>query len=362
MIKSLKEICEAIEWDSRFWNPTTLLTKNDSRGMTAGIFVCCSNRTGGKSYGIGQILLYYAMTLGGKFGLIARVQDDLGHFAEGVLGQVLEDKYPEWRMVEKVSSTKKFSELYMIERKENGEKRKVGYVFSLNSASGLKDYSSFFTDCDIMFRDEFQTDNYLSNEVGKFILLHGSVARGGQTGVRYVPTIMCSNSLNPNNPYFNDWHINTRIRDDTKFLRAPGLVVEFYVNEYAKEQQEIDPFNVAFSNSDMVKTSTSNEWLNSPWNCVMKPVKNWGKSVYVCTFLDGNKSFGVRWYDDVGLYYISRSIDKQCPSVYNLNVTGLEFVPVVKTGQIFGRLKRFYALGKVRFSDIGVKNNILEIL
>lgn len=358
----LEKLCKEIEWDDRFWNPTTLITKKDSNGNAVGVFVCCSNRTGGKTYGIGQILMLHAMKYDGKFGLICRVQGDLGTIAEGVLGQVLEDKYPEWKISEKVSKTKTFSEIYMTKKGEDGEKKKVGYVFVLNSAFSLKDYSSFFTDCDVMFRDEFQAERYLSEEVLKFQVLHGSVARGGETGVRYVPAIMCSNSLNPNNPYFDTWRVNTRIHDGVKFLRNPGLVIEFYENKYAQEQQEKDPFNVAFSMSDEIKATTSNEWLDNPWNCVMKPGKHWGKSLYICTFINGKKSYGVRWYDDVGFYYVSRSIDKQCPSVYSLKLDDLESVPVVRTGQIFVRLKRYYSLGKVRFSDIGVKNDILTIL
>lgn len=356
---SLEELCNMIEWDSRFWNPTNLFKKRDLDGDQPGIYVACSNRIGGKTFGIGQILLKYNFLTGRMFGLVARVQDDLGNFGQGVLGSVLAEKYPGWKLIEKISGTKKWSELFLVKVNEEGEEsdeRKIGYVFVLNAASRLKDYSSFFIDCDILFRDEFQSESYLSGEISKFILLRGSIARGGGEGVRFVPVIMCSNSLNPNNPYFAIWRIATRVRPETHFLRGRGVVVEFFINEYSQKAQKKDPFNKAFENADMVNTSTDNTWLNKPWNCVSKVQKEWGKSAYICTLIEGDNEYGVRWFPDARIYHISRSVDRQCPSVYNLAPDGVEYVPGIRTGVIFVRLRQYYGLGQVRFSDIAVKD------
>lgn len=368
MIKSLRDICNMIEWHENFWNPTKFFSKKDSRGMLPGIYCAVSNRTGGKTYGVGQVLLKYNEVTGRKFGIICKTQSDLGKIANGVLGGVIEDKYPNYVFEEQVSPTKRFSILTKRrvvgedEDDEDVEKEEIAYVLALNAANKLKDYSSMFRDCDILFMDEFQTDRYLPDEIGKLITLRGSVARGDGTGVRYVPVIMCSNSISIVNPYFSAWGISTKIQSNTHFLKAPGLVLERFTNEVVADAQRNDPFNVAFSHHEAIACSVDNSWLNDSWSCVCKPSKDWGNSWYICTVIDGNNQYAIRKYDCVGVYYINRSVDTTCPTVYNISPDGVENIPMIRTGGIFINLRSAYANGCVRFSDISVKDIMCKIL
>lgn len=367
MYKTLRDICNMITWHPNFWNPTKLFSKKDSRGELPGIYCAVSNRTGGKTYGISQVLLKYNEVTGRKFGIICKTQNDLGKIAVGVLGGVLEDKYPNFVFEEKVSPTKRFSVL--TKRRVVGEDEddadveteEIGYVLALNAASKLKDYSSMFRDCDVLFMDEFQTDRYLPDEIGKLISLRGSVARGNSTGVRYVPVIMCSNSISIVNPYFVAWGISTKIQSNTHFLKAPGIVLERFTNKVVADAQRMDPFNVAFANHEAIACSVDNSWLNDSWACVAKPTNEWGGSWYICTIIDGDEKYAVRKYDSVGLYYINKSIDKTCPTVYNISIDGVENIPMIQTGGIFKNLRAGYAAGVVRFADIRVKDIMTKI-
>lgn len=364
MKKSFKEVCQEISWHPHFWDPTKLLTKRDRNGLEPGIFAAISNRTGGKTYGIAQVLLKYNQMTGGEIGLICKTQTDLGMIGQGVLGAVLRDKYPSWTLVENVSKTKRFSELILRrnldpEDKDAVEERRLGFVFALNAAAKLKDYSSLFVGVDVLFMDEFQGDTYLSKEVDKLILLVGSVARGGEEGVRYVPLIMCSNSLSIENPYFVAWGIVSKIQSDTKFYRGDGLVLERFTNEYSAKAQRESAFIRAFSGADMVKCSVDNSWLNDDYSCIAKPEKSWGRSVYIATLEEGENRYGVRRYDN-GFFYINRSFDESCPTVYAISVDGVENAPLLRTGAIFQTLIDRFRRGRVRFSDLSVKNLIYK--
>lgn len=365
MKMNLVEICRTIDWDERFWNPTKLFAKKDIRGQIPGIYCAVSNRTGGKSYGISQLFMKYNDLTDGKFGFIAKNQNDLGNIAEGIMGQLLRDKYPNWTLVEKVSDTKKFSRLFLQlpdpeNAKEILEVKDLGYVLALNAAMKLKNYSSMFSDCDVLFLDEFQGDEYLKDEIKKLVLLMGSVSRGGPDGVRYVPLIMCSNSISIQNIYFEAWGVSHRIKSDTHFCRADGVVIERFTNEYSKQKQSELPINRAFANSGAVSCSVDNSWLNDSNTCIRANPGAWGRGFYMCTLVtkEGVK-LGVRKFDEVGVYYVNRSFDDNCPNTYRLNLDD-EGAPVVKMGLIFTKMKGAFYAGNLMFSDLGVKSIMLE--
>jgi hypothetical protein len=79
-----------------------------------------------------------------------------------------------------------------------------------------------------MIFDEFQSESnhYCSDEIKKFISIHTSVARGQGEQVRYVPVYMLSNPVSLINPYYVELGISNRLRDDTKFLRGHGFILE----------------------------------------------------------------------------------------------------------------------------------------
>lgn len=134
-----------------------------------------------------------------------------------------------------------FHELYI-------DDEPCGYAISLNSADQLKKYSHLFSDVERMIFDEFQseTNHYCSDEIRKFISIHTSVARGQGKQSRYVPVFMLSNPVSIINPYFVELGISERLKDDTKFLRGDGFILEQGFIETASKAQKDSGFNKAF--------------------------------------------------------------------------------------------------------------------
>jgi len=139
-----------------------------------------------------------------------------------------------------------------------------GYTVCINNADAIKRNSSLFVDVDYMFLDEFQseTGKYVSNEVQKFISIYTSVARGGGKQYRYVTVLMASNTVSMMNPYYIQLGIDKRLKPETKFLRGKGFVLEITFNENAANELMSSPIGRAFGNTEYMKYSVNNEYLN----------------------------------------------------------------------------------------------------
>lgn len=359
---SFKDLCDSLQWDDRFYNPTKLLTMTDREYEEPEIFFAVSNRGPGKTYGFSWLLLEYFRRTGRKFALLCRTQTDLGVYANGVLSAALTDKFPKVTIKEVVSKTSKFSEIHWCNNDEDKTEEICGYVLAINAAYGLKNYANLFNDVDVMFLDEFQGDKYVSNELDKFANLHDTVARGGGKAVRYVPVILASNSITIENPYFREFGISSKIQSNTHFYRGTGLVLERFHNKYAADEREKSAFNRALKNNEMVRSSIDNTWLNDSYACICKPTEEWGGHMYMATLMDGKYKYGVRWYPNTGYYFISPSVDSGNKNIWNISVDGVENVPMIRGGVLFATLRSKFQSGQLMFSNLSVKNRIVEVI
>lgn len=341
-----------------FYDGTKLLNMRDRNGNQPEILFSISNRGAGKTYFFAKHMIEKYEQEGKKFALMCRYgTKELGSVADGIFKAFLQNERHGCSVSEKICQKGVYSEVILTRPTEDKktETCKIGYVLPINSSDSLKRISSTFVDVDLMFFDEFQCDNYVPDEVSKFINIHFTVARGNKEGVRFVPVILASNSLSIVNPYFVALGIATKIQSNTKYYKGDGLVLERFTNFEVAERQKESPFNRAFSKSRQVQSNIDNSWLNDSWALVGKP-DAWGRALYVCTLIDGDKQYGVRYYPQMGYYFINRKIDKSCPSIYNLSVDGVENVPLIKNTLVLRNLKNGYGKGIVRFSDISVKD------
>lgn len=346
---------------TRFYSPKFLMAMKDRNGNRPEIFVTMGNRTSGKTFGIvNEILIEEYINKGRKVGILTRIKDDLGMVADGIFKPVLDLKYPD-TIVEEISRGK-YSDIYFVKGTgENKERTHVGYVLPINRAqSNIKPISGLFSDCDILFRDEFQTDSYVPNEIEQFKSLHTSVARGGGKAVRYVPVIMASNFLDVLNPYFSAWKIVNQLQPDTRKFRGNGIVLEIFINDDVQKEQEQSGFNQAFGGTDR-DSNIDNMWLLGNNSCICKPEEDWGMSYYLCTVKDENNTYGVRHYPRTGLYYINYSIDSQCTSIYNMSINGDLNLPLLKSSHHMKMLKEAFKNGQVRCKDVTCKQMMLTM-
>ena len=347
------------------------LMRPDPDGLPPEIFVSISNRTGGKTYFVAYLLMELWMKFGTTFMLLARTGTELGNTAGGIFSSVLEE-FPGFTIVEQVRINNVYSEIMIIYDEEevtaagDGEstetkkcKETLGYVLAINASDKIKKISSMFYDSDIMFMDEFQADKYVPKEVDKFANIHMSVARGHGKASRYVPVIMCSNSLSIINPYFSEWHLDSKIQENTKFYRESGLSLLRFVNDEVAKQQSESRFNTVFKNNRQINSNITNSWLNDSRSCISKPAKDWGNRTYVATFIADDSKYALRVYDN-GIYYVNRSVDETHNNVYALSVDGSENVECARRSVPLLCLRDKFLKGMARFSDLQCKVDMLK--
>lgn len=219
---------------SVYYDGTKILSMLDINGNKPELYLITSNRSGGKTTYFGRLCVNRFKEKGEKFALIYRYNYELDDCAEKFFKDLSTLFFNGSIMTSKRRASGIFHELFL-------DDEPCGYAISLNSADQLKKYSHLFSDVERMIFDEFQseTNHYCSDEIRKFISVHTSVARGQGKQSRYVPVFMLSNPVSIINPYFVELGISERLKDDTKFLRGNGFILEQGFIETASRAQKI---------------------------------------------------------------------------------------------------------------------------
>src|SRR5699024_7557646 len=285
-----------------YYDGTKLLSMKDINGKTPEIFMCTSNRTGGKTTYFGRLAVNKFLKYQKKFGLTYRFNYELDDICDKFYKDIGSLFFNGYEMTTKRRASGLFHELYLNDVS-------CGYAFALNGADQIKKYSHLFSDVDIMLFDEFQseTNHYCPAQVKKFISLHTSVARGQGKQVRYVPVYMMSNPVSIINPYYVAMGISNRLKDDTKFLRGDGFVLEQGFNESASVAQKESGFNRAFAGNEYVAYSSEAVYLNDSKAFIDRPV---GNSRYICTLRYHGVDYGVKEYSELGIIYCDDKADR----------------------------------------------------
>lgn len=341
---------------NKYYDGTKLLSMNDINGNKPEIYMCTTNRTGGKTTYFGRLCLNRFLDKGEKFCLIYRFKYELND----VVGKFYKDLnslfFPTHEMTSKKHADGIFCELFL-------DKKSCGYALSLNSADQIKKYSHLFSDVMRMIFDEFQseTNHYCDDEIKKFLSIHTSVARGQGKQVRYVPVYMLSNTVSIINPYYVEMNISARLKDDTKFLRGDGFVLEQGFVESASEEQKTSGFNRAFSSNSYVAYSSECVYLNDNKSFVDKPT---GKSRYICTLKYKGTDFGIREFGEEGVIYCDDRPDITFATKITVTTSDHEinYVMLKRNDFFLSNLRYLFERGAFRFKDMRCKEAVLSAL
>lgn len=219
-----------------------------------------------------------------------------------------------------------------------------------------------FVDAWAMFMDEFQpmhTGEYLTDEVQRLDTIHTSVARGGGQSVRYVPVFMCSNAINIFNPYFVACGIVKNIQSNTRIYRGDGFIYERCMVLGLDEKRAETGFARTFKTAENT-VDDDNSWLADDGSCVAKP-DGWGRGYCIGNLLRGNEKFGVKYYEQVGLYYIDRKPQLTGTPIYALTLGDNLNVPFIRQSPFMKKIKTMFMSGRVRCKDSGVQSMILDL-
>lgn len=341
---------------ANYYDGTKLLSMKDINGLTPEIFISETNRSGGKTTFFNRLCVNAWKKGNGKFMLIYRFNYELDDVADKFYKDIRELFFQGTEMTSKRRANGIYHELFI-------DDKSCGYAVSLNSADQIKKNSHLFSDTERMLFDEFQseTNHYCSDEVSKLLSIHTSVARGKNKQVRYVPLYMLGNPVSMLNPYYIEMDISVRLRDDTKFLRGDGFVLERGFIESASQAQQESGFNRAFKRNKYVGYASQNVYLNDNKSFVEKPQ---GNSHYLATLKYNGTEFGIREFTEQGIIYCDDKADKS----FKVKVTvttedhQLNYVMLKRNDLFLSTMRYYFERGCFRFKDLRCKEAVLKAL
>lgn len=341
----------------QYYDGTKLLSLKDINGRTPEIYLCTTNRTGGKTTYFGRLCINRFLDKGEKFALIYRFNYELDDVCDKFYKDIGSLFFPDHTMTNKRRASGMFHELFL-------DDVSCGYALSLNGADQIKKYSHLFSDVHRMIFDEFQseTNHYCNNEVEKLQSVHTSVARGQGEQVRYVPVYMLSNPVSIINPYYVAFGISSRLRDDTKFLKGDGFVMEQGFIECASVAQKESGFNRAFgTNSKYSAYSSEGIYLNDNKSFIEKPN---GKSRYICTLRYNGSEYGIREFAEDGIMYCDDRPDVTFSTKITVTTDdhNINYVMLKRNDFFLSNLRYLFERGAFRFKDLRCKEAVLSAL
>lgn len=350
---------------TNYYDGTKLLSLKDINGNKPEIYICTTNRTGGKTTYFSRLLINKFLKNNEKFVLLYRYVNEMDNVAEKFFKDIQGLFFPNKIMISKKMCAGAYHELYIDDKysKVSNSGELCGYALALNNADKIKRYSHLFSDvCRIMF-DEFQSENncYCPNEIQKFISIHTSIARGQGKQVRYVPVYMLSNTVSVINPYYTELGISERLTNKTKFLRGNGFVLEQgYIDSVAKAQKE-SAFNRAFSNNEYVAYSSECVYLNDSLSFIEKPS---GKNRYIATIRYKNKDYGIREYYEDGIIYCDDNPDLGFKTRISITTKdhNVNYIMMDRNSMFMTNMRYFFQKGYFRFKNLQCKECIIKAL
>ena len=339
-----------------YYDGTKLLSLTDINGNRPEIYMCTTNRTGGKTTYFGRLVVNRFLDKREKFGLLYRYNYELDDCAEKFFKDIGELFFNGYTMTSKKRAKGIYHELYL-----NGEP--CGYAVSINSADQVKKNSHFFSDVKRLIFDEFQSESntYCPNEIKKFISVHTSMARGQGEQNRYLPVYMLSNPVSIINPYYVELGISSRLTDETRFLRGDGFVLEQGFVESAADAQKSSGFNKAFSRNSYVAYSSESVYLNDNKAFVDRPQ---GVGRYMATLKYNGQTYGIREFAEAGVIYCDDRADETFPLKITVTTDDheLNYVMLKRNDMFLFNLRYYFERGCFRFKDLRCKEAVLKSL
>lgn len=339
-----------------YYDGTKLLSLTDINGNRPEIYMCTTNRTGGKTTYFGRLVVNRFLDKREKFGLLYRYNYELDDCAEKFFKDIGELFFNGYTMTSKKRAKGIYHELYL-----NGEP--CGYAVSINSADQIKKNSHFFSDVKRLIFDEFQSESntYCPNEIKKFISVHTSMARGQGEQNRYLPVYMLSNPVSIINPYYVELGISSRLTDETRFLRGDGFVLEQGFVESAADAQKSSGFNKAFARNSYVAYSSESVYLNDNKAFVDRPQ---GVGRYMATLKYNGQTYGIREFAEAGVIYCDDRADETFPLKITVTTDDheLNYVMLKRNDLFLFNLRYYFERGCFRFKDLHCKEAVLKSL
>lgn len=345
---------------NEYYDGTRLLSTKDINNDNPEIFLCVGNRTAGKTTYFERWCINKALQ-GSPFVALYRNKYEIKNVAHKFFDGIQPLFFNKYSMTDK-KVVDGIAELTLINL-ETEKSEIVGFAVALNAAENVKKYSHIFNDVGrIIFEFRLANNRLFRFETQKLLSIHTSIARGKGKMVRYVPTILISNSVTLLNPYYIELGISNRLRNNTKILKGEGFVLEQTLNEYARKAQKESAFNRAFKNNIYNDYASENVYLNDNMAFIDKEPPERGQ--YIATLLYKGKMFALYQYSNLGFLYVNRNVDATFSIKYSITTDdfNINYIMLNQNKTFFGTLRKLFHLGCFRFKDLECKQVILDAL
>ena len=358
--------------EAKYYDGTKLLSLNDINGNKPELYICTTNRTGGKTTYFNRLAINRFLKTGKKFALLYRYNYELADVGDKFFKDINRLFFPKYKLTAQNRARGIYAELYLKDKTayedEDEDEHYIGescgYALTLNSADKIKTYSHMFSDVEMIIFDEFQseTNHYCSEEIKKFLSIHTSIARGNGEQVRYVPVFMLGNQVSIINPYYVELGITSRLTEEVNFLRGDGFVLENGFIDTASQAQKLSGLNRAFANNEYVAYESENIYLNDNLTFIERPTDVASK--YLATIKYEGKEFGIREYKTMGYLYCDDKPDVTFP--YKISVTtddhNINYVMLQRNNMFITQLRFYFEHGAFRFKDLRSKEALLHCI
>lgn len=346
-----------------FYDGTKLLSMQDINGDKPEIYLCTTNRSAGKTTFFNRLCFNKFTNDKEKFALLYRFNYELDDIADKFFKDIGRLFFPGYSLRSERKSNGIYHELFTKRNSdpEDYEGVSCGYAITINSSDQIRKLSHLFSDVQRIIFDEFQSESnhYCTNEITKFISIHNSIARGNGMQSRYVPVYMLSNTVSIINPYYTELGISSRLKQDTKFLRGEGFVLEQGFVEGASEALKKSAFNRAFAHNGYLAYASENVYLNDSTAFIEKPS---GRNRYLCTLRYKGNDYGVREYPDEGIIYCSNRADLNNPNRVSVTTEDhrINYVMLKSNALFMSNLRYYFEKGCFRFQDLKCKEALMK--
>ena len=235
-----------------------------------------------------------------------------------------------------------------------------GYAVPLSTANILK--STAFPNVKTIIFDEFLLDTmagtyrYLKNEVNMVMDVIETVGR-----LRDIQVIFLGNATSQVNPYFASLGLSLPYNSEFKTFKDGLIVVNYIRNEAYRNAKKASRFGKLIDGTDYGRYAIDNEFLRDSNEFIAKRPE---KSVFFCTLIVNGISVGL-WLGRDGYMYISPKFDPNSNMKFacDYNDHSEQSIFLNARENYFLRYAvKYYKQGLLRFENINVKNNTIELL
>lgn len=342
-------------YDEGFFNIMDYLDITDKHNRIPSIRIYATNRSGGKTYSLLWYFIKQFRAGNGQFVLEYRTRSEmLG--VDSIFSCVVADKFPDMEITSIPIASG-------IIRQIMNHDEIIGFAVSISDCDKLKKYSPIFDKVKRAGMDEFQlekTEDYLKNEVDKYLSVAYTISRGGGKQGKEVEFFLLGNSFSQINPYLLQLGCYREKPDKNGIIRGDSYIYVETVNESAKKQTSELGISKAFAENRHVQYATKNVGIYNDNEFIANLS---GKSTYLLTFVQNGERFAIRECHKDNMLYINQKIDKDAKSFTLDNADhGENTILLTRFSGLAQTLKEAYSQGQVRFCDLKSKDAFLHLI